>query len=401
MFRKKNPTAGAPPGTLVFRKNSVPARVQIIRYSANHLDYIPRAVLEDIYEPIGEGELLWVDVAGVDDQDVLRAGGKHFGLSDLVMEDIVNVPQRPKTELVDGKILSIAHILHMCDSGELDIDQISIVLGPNYVITVHSQAEDFLEPLRKRLENPDSRLRNSGPDYLAYTVLDRVVDGYYPVLEMLGERLEQSEDDALHGSGADVLRNIHRLRSQLIQVRRSSWPMRDSMDFWLAGETPLIAPKTKDFLRDARSHCAQTVDVVEMYRESAAALVSTYMSAVAHRSNEIMKVLALVSSIFVPMSFISGVYGMNFENMPELNNPWSYPIALTVMAAIAFSMLFMFFRRGWLGPTTLKASRVSEELTIQINNGLEIPAADPRLVLYPIHGDSKAHEAKKPRRRAA
>lgn len=363
MFRKRNPEIGAPPGTLVFRKDTVPARVQIVRYSNRRLESIPVAGLEDICAPVADGELLWIDVAGIDDPEVLRAGGKRFGLSDLMMEDIVNVPQRPKTELVDGKLLSISHILRMCPGGELDIDQFSLVLGPNYVISVHSQSSEFLDTVRQRLMDSGSRLRQSGVDHLAYTILDQVVDGYYPVLESLGERLEHLEDEALENPSPEVLKNIHRLRSQLIQVRRSSWPMRESLDFWLSAETPLVHADTKTFLRDARGHCVQTVDVVEMYRESAAALVSTYMSSVAHRSNEIMKVLALVSSIFVPMTFIAGVYGMNFENMPELSYPWSYPFALTAMGMTAVGMLVFFVRRGWLGSASLRVGTATEELS--------------------------------------
>lgn len=364
MFKKKNPEVGAPPGTLVFRKDPVPSRVVIVRYSSEGVQTIPDAGLSDIEAPDREDEFLWLDVSGVEDADVLRAGGKRFGLSDLVMEDIVNVPQRPKSELVDGKILSIAHILRVCSSGELDIDQISVVLGPNFVVTVHSQPIEYLGSIRKRLYDSQSRLRQCGPDYLAYSILDHVIDGYYPVLEVLGERLEHLEDESLHSSDSEVLRGIHRLRSQLIQVRRSSWPMREAMDFWSATDTPLVDSETKVFLRDARSHCAQVVDVVEMYRESAAALVSTYMSAVAHRSNEIMKVLALVSSVFVPMSFISGVYGMNFDNMPELSHPWAYPMALITMASIALFMLYVFVRRGWLGWTSLRSYGATAGLTV-------------------------------------
>ncbi len=365
MFRKRNPQIGAPPGTLVFRSQSVPARVQMVRYSAERIETIPRAGLDDIFAPEGADELLWIDVAGIDDPDVLRAGGKRFGMSDLMMENIVNVPQRPKIDVVDDKILFIAHVLKLSPEGTLDIDQLSLVVGPNYVITVHSQPSDFLDPIRERLQHSDSRMRRLGPDYLAYSVIDAVVDGYYPILEELGEQLERLEDQALESPQSHVLKDIHRLRSQLIQVRRSSWPMREALDVMLRSDTHLIEDETKTFLRDAQSHAAQTVDVVEMYRESAGALVSTYMSSVAHRSNEIMKVLTMVSSIFVPMTFIAGIYGMNFENMPELSYPWSYPAALTFMGITAVGMMAFFLRRGWLGPVSLNAGSASEMLQVR------------------------------------
>ncbi|PHR90699.1 MAG: magnesium and cobalt transport protein CorA, partial [Blastopirellula sp.] len=318
------------------------------------MDTIPVASIDDIHAPVAEGELLWIDVAGIDDPEVIRAGAQRFGLSDLTLENIVNVPQRPKTELLDDKLFSIAHVLKFDQNGVLHIDQLSLLLGPNYVVTLHSQPSGFLDPIRSRLLTTDSRLRQSGPDYLAYAVIDAVVDGYYPVLETIGERLEELGDEALENPQPKVLKQIHVLRSQLIQVRRSSWPMREALEALVVADTPLINDSTVAFLRDTLSHCAQTVDVVEMYRESAGALISTYMSSVAHRSNEIMKVLTMMSSIFVPLTFIAGIYGMNFEHMPELSYTWSYPLALGLMAATAIAMGIFFFRRGWFGPATLR-----------------------------------------------
>lgn len=354
MFRKRQPQTGAPPGTLVFRGDATPARVQVVRYSAHEIETIPVASIDDIRAPVDEGQILWIDVAGIDDPEVLRAGGQRFGLSDLTMENIVNVPQRPKTELLDGKLLTIAHILKFDHQGALHIDQLSLLLGPNYVVTVHSQPSEFLDPIRNRLEAAESRLRQNGPDYLAYALIDAVVDGYYPVLEAIGEKLEDLGDQALENPQPALLKSIHDLRSQLIQVRRSSWPMRESLEDMTQAETPLIADTTVTFLRDTHSHCAQTVDVVEMYRESAGALINTYMSSVSHRSNEIMKVLTMMSSIFVPLTFIAGIYGMNFEFMPELSYQWSYPMALVVMVMTAAAMGVFFFRRGWIGSASLQ-----------------------------------------------
>lgn len=377
MFKKRNPQIGAPPGTLVFRSESVPARVQIERYSASGVESITEAGLDDIAAPMNEGEFLWIDVTGIDDPEVLKAGGKRFGLSDLVMENIVNVPQRPKAELLEGKLLGISHVLHLSDAGALHVDQLSLVLGPNYVISVHSQAATFLEPIRRRLQSPESGLRHRGSDYLAYAIIDTVIDGYYPVLEDLGEELEQLEDDALENPQPEVLKKIHRLRSKLIQVRRSAWPMREALDTLLTSESTLIQDSTKTFLRDAHSHCAQIVDVVEMYRESAGALVSTYMSSVSHRSNEVMKVLTMVSSIFVPITFIAGIYGMNFEHMPELSQPWSYPLALCTMIATAGLMVLFFFRRGWFGQASLQVGTATERLEVHAHSLREISATLP------------------------
>ncbi|MEM8678886.1 MAG: magnesium/cobalt transporter CorA [Planctomycetota bacterium] len=364
MFHKRQPKIGAPPGTLVFRGEATPARVQVVHYSPDRLEEIPVAGPDEIAAPVADGELLWVDVSGIDDPEVLYAGGQRFGLSALTMEDIVNVPQRPKTDVLGDKLLSIAHVLKLDEHEALHIDQLSLVLGPNYLITVHNQPSKFLDAIRHRLQSPNSRLRQRGPDYLAYAVLDAVVDGYYPVLESFGERLEHLEDDALESPQPDLLKSIHQLRSQLIQVRKSSWPMREAIEALLNSDSSLITSSTESYLRNTLSHCTQLVDVVEMYRESAAALLGTYMSSVAHRSNEIMKVLTMMSSIFVPLTFIAGIYGMNFEYMPELSSPMAYPLVLGSMVLTAVAMAIFFLRRGWFGRTTLRVGAATKDMCL-------------------------------------
>lgn len=375
MFRKRRPEIGAPPGTLVFRGERVPARVHVVRYSSHAIETVPIAGLNDIRPPTDDDQLLWIDVAGIDDPEVLKTGGERFGLSELTMESIVNVPQRPTTDLLDDKLLTIVHVLRVDADGAMQVDQLSLVLGPNYVITVHNQADAFFEPVRARLRSSEARIKHSGPDYLAYAILDAVVDGYYPVLEALGERLESLEDEALEDPRPELLRGIHQLRSQLIQVRRSCWPMRDALEVLFRTETRLVASDTTSYLRDVHSNCAQIVDVVEMYREAAGALISTYMSSVAHRSNEIMKVLTLMSSIFVPLTFIAGVYGMNFQHMPELNYQWSYPIALGGMVVTAIFMVLFFVRRGWFGPVSLRVGGGATKLTIPQSDSSQLSVA--------------------------
>ena len=370
MFRKRNPSAGAPPGTLVFRGEPTPARVQVVRYTKDTIDEVPVASIADVVGSIHHEEFVWIDVAGIDDPEMLRAGGNCFGLSDLTMENIVNVPQRPRTEMLKNKLLMITHVLNMDDKDALHIDQLSLVLGPNYVITVHAQTSCFLDVIRDRLRTNGSKLRARGTDFLAYAIMDAIVDGYYPVLESLGERLEILEQEALEQPKSELLRTIHQLRTQLIQVRRSSWPMRETLEQMVRSESPLISDETLPFLRDAQAHCAQIVDVVEMYRESAGALISTYMSSIAHRSNEIMKVLTMISSIFVPMTFVAGVYGMNFTHMPELSFRWAYPMALSVMGATAFVMLVFFYRKGWFGKFDLQVgSNILPTLPQQAGTG--------------------------------
>ena len=383
MFRKRNPKAGAPPGTLVFRGEPVPARVQVVRYSKDSVSEVPVANIEDVVRSVEQGEFVWIDVVGIDDPETLRMGGKCFGLSDLTMENIVNVPQRPRTETLQDKLLMITHVLKMDSDNALHVDQLSVVMGPNYVITVHAQTSCFLDMIRDRLRVEGTKLRNRGPDFLAYAIMDAIVDGYYPVLESLGERLEILEQEALEEPRSELLRTIHQLRTQLIQVRRSSWPMREMLEQMSRSDSPLIDQETLPFLRDVQAHCAQIVDVVEMYRESAGALISTYMSSIAHRSNEIMKVLTMISSIFVPMTFVAGVYGMNFTHMPELSFPYAYPMALSVMGLTALAMFGFFWRRGWFGKFDLQVGAnvlptINENPKLETGSEGKGPANNPQ-----------------------
>lgn len=376
MFRKRHPHAGARPGTLVFGRDSAPSRIQVVRYSPEGIKDFPDATIDEIDAPIRDGESVWIDIAGIEQPDILDAVARRFELSGLTTEDIVNVPQRPKVELLDGKLLVISHVLDVDREGKLRVDQLSLLLGPNYVVSFHSEDERFLDPIRRRLQRQDSRLRLYGPDYLAYTVVDAVVDGYYPVLEVMGEELERLESRALNRPDPELLNSIHLLRTNLIQIRRSSWPMRDALEALVAGDTGLVTKQTISFLNDTRGHCAQVVDVVEMYRESAGALITTYMSSLAHRSNEIMKVLTMMTSVFVPLTFIAGIYGMNFKYMPELNYGWAYPAAWSVMLVTAATMLLLFYRWGWFGPSTLRAE-MAENFT---RDGVEAPKAQDQRV---------------------
>lgn len=356
MFRKRHPQAGARPGTLIFGNESTQTRIQVIRYSPTEIKELRHATLDDIAPPTNSNEVVWIDIAGIDQPEVLDRVAKQFQLSPLAMEDIVNVPQRPKSELLNGQQLVLLHTIDVLDDGQLLIDQLSLILGPNYVVTIHRQAGQFLAPIRERLQRVDSRLRQGQSGYLAYAVIDTVVDGYYPILEWFGEELERLESEALQRPHPDLLKTIHRLRTQLIQIRRSSWPMREALESLATDESGLIGEGTTTYLRDTLDHCAQIVDVVEMYRESAGALISTYMSALAHRSNEVMKVLTMMSSVFVPLTFVAGIYGMNFRHMPELDYAWSYPAAWALMLTMAGTMIVFFYRRGWFGKASLQTS---------------------------------------------
>ncbi|MEM9658817.1 MAG: magnesium/cobalt transporter CorA, partial [Planctomycetota bacterium] len=234
--------------------------------------------------------------------------------------------------------------------------QIGFVVGSNYVISVHDDADDVLDPVRQRLQNPQGRLRRRGVDYLAYAMIDAAADTFFPLLEQIGDKIEELERHALQTPSQSLLESIQLGKNRLMQLRRVVWAQRELLYALLLDDSPFFDDDARAHLRSTHEHCVQISDVVDVYREAASGLITTYMSAVAHRSNEVMKVLTMMSSVFVPLTFIAGVYGMNFKHMPELGMRWSYPLVWTLMAATAGGMLFFFRRCGWLGNSRLYAA---------------------------------------------
>ena len=272
----------------------------------------------------------------------------------MALADLVNVPQRPKTEVYGNQTLSIAHMIHLADHGA-HAEQIGMLLGPNWVLTVQesNQDGDVLEPLRSRILHGKGKIRQNGPDYLAYAILDCVIDAYFPVLDALGGMLEDLEQEALDTPTPSTGKRIHALKRKLLVLRRSIWPQRDALHALLRTDAEddhvHISPLTRVYLRDAADHAIHVVDLVETYREFAASLMDLYLSSVNTRMNEIVKVLTIISTIFLPLTFVAGIYGMNFEYMPELKWHYGYAFAWVLMAGVAGGMLWVFRRMGWMG----------------------------------------------------
>jgi magnesium transporter len=357
MFRKRHPHAGARPGTLLIAPDAPQPRIRVVQYSTNA---VTDEVVDDpstLRDRLRPGSVTWIDVQGFGNEATLQSIAEQFQIHPLAMEDVVNVPQRPKAEAYAQQLLFIARTMTMPNPASLDAGQLSMIVGPDYVITFQNRQNNRLDPVRQRIANPTARLRRNGVDYLAYAILDTVVDSLYPVLAAFGERLESIESQILSDPRPTVLGKINTLRNQLMLLRRAIWPQRDAVRTLLAGDNELLGETVRMFLRDTLDHCEQIADVVEMYRDTATGLLNTYMSAVAHRSNEIMKVLTIISSIFVPMTFVAGVYGMNFESMPELGFTWSYPLVWGVMLSLAIGMLWYFRRNGWLSISSLSGTR--------------------------------------------
>ena len=292
--------------------------------------------------------VVWVNVDGLGDAEAVRKIGELFGLHPLALEDVINVHQRPKVEPYE-KYLFV--VMQMLLAGErLETEQLSLFLGSNFVLTFQEQpGGDCFALIRDRIRKNHARIRGAGPDHLAYALLDAIVDSYFPVLERYGERLETVEQEVVIQPGRETVPRIHHIKRDLLLLRRAVWPMREAINSLLREDTPFIARETRTYLRDCYDHSVQIIDMLETDRETAFGLLETYLSSVSNRMNEIMKVLTIIATVFMPLTFIVGIYGMNFNHMPELNWPWGYPLVMGLMAVIAAGMLLYFRRKGWLG----------------------------------------------------
>jgi magnesium transporter len=353
MFRKRHTPVGAKPGTLMINSHAQRPKIRVIKYKPDHLEEHDVAVVAELKDLLEESTVCWIDVQGLGDENVLREFADLFAIHSLALEDVVNVPQRPKIERFEKHTLCITRMALLRDEG-IEPEQVSLFVGPNYVLTFQERSGDVFDPIRNRIRQGGPMLRSSGPSYLAYALLDAVIDGYYPILETLGEKLEALEDEIVANPQPAVLHEIHQTKRDLLAVRRAIWPQREAVNALIRDENPLITETVRVYLRDCYDHCVQIMDGVETYRELAAGLMDVYLSSVGNRQNEIMKVLTIMASIFIPLTFMAGLYGMNFENMPELHTPWAYPFLLAAMAMVAAGMIVYFRRRGWLGGRALE-----------------------------------------------
>ena len=347
LFTKRRPPPGSRPGTLSIDKAAEPTRVHLVRYDADDVEAREIPSPEQIDDLTFEGTL-WLDVRGLGGEQWLRALARRFSIHPLALEDIVHVPQRPKWQRFDDHELVVARMLRTIE-GEIDSEQVTFVLGEGWILSFQERDGDVFDPVRARLRDAANPIRASGAGYMLYALVDAVVDAYYPAVEAIGERLEVLESETLLAPTPELLHEIASLRTELLLFRRSLWAQRDTVGDIARGGSPLIGPEVKLYFRDVHDHCIQSAEVVESYRELVSGLTNTYLTAVSNRQNEIVKVLTIITTIFIPLSFVAGVYGMNFEHMPELDERWAYPAVLGVMLSLIVGMLVFFWRRGWLG----------------------------------------------------
>jgi magnesium transporter len=345
----RRPPVGARPGTLAIPAGGPAPRIRLIRYGPDAFDERPIADVEELAR-LGAGfPVTWVDVQGFGDERVLLRLRDLFRIHPLALADVVNIPQRPKYDDYDDRDLLVLRAVERSPAGEVGTSQVSLVLGPGFVVSFQEHDCDAFEPVRARLRAKLGIVRQMGADFLAYALMDVIVDRTIEVVEALGEVLDEVEERMLARSGADSLQQLHRVRRQCFALERVQWRQRDALQALLRDESSPLAPEVQVYARDVLDHVVQLVDMLDTYRELAVSLLDMHLSAQTQRTNEVMKTLTVIASIFIPLTFVVGIYGMNFDHMPELRWRWGYPATLAVMSAIALALLAWFRRRGWIG----------------------------------------------------
>ncbi|MEZ4649920.1 MAG: magnesium/cobalt transporter CorA [Candidatus Eisenbacteria bacterium] len=346
---------GAAPGTLLVDPASPPPKIQVMAFGESELEEAAIDSLDAIGPFLGRHPVTWVNMDGLGAIETLEALGAQFNLPPLVLEDIAHTNQRPKMEVYDGACFFIARM--PVPTHPRHTEQISIVLGENYVLTFQEFPGDCFDPVRARVRAGRSRIRTAGPDYLVYALLDSILDSYFPLVDSYQDRLEEIETRILERLDDSIVHELFDLRHELEPHRRIARSYRELFSFVVREEAPLIGPHTEVFFRDCLDHAALLIELLDDARETGSGLLDLYMSSVGNRMNEIMKVLTITATIFIPMTFIAGVYGMNFNpgaspfNMPELSWYWGYPFAWFLMLAMAVGLLVYFRRKRWIGPT--------------------------------------------------
>ncbi|MCL4144465.1 UNVERIFIED_CONTAM: hypothetical protein GTU68_018331 [Idotea baltica] len=296
----------------------------------------------------------WVDVQGLGSRDILLKIAELFELHALTMSDVVNIPQRPKTDIHDNYLLNVGVMAQIKSDGNVDLEQLSVLWGKNFVVTFQERLGDILDPVRERVRKGKGPIRKSSCDYLAYAIIDTTVDAFYPILESIGEQLEDLEDRIVSAPTEDALQEVYQCKRELLSLRRSVWPQREAVSALTREENPFVKKGTRIYFRDTYEHLVQVMDIVETYRELAGSFMDVYLSSISNRMNEVMKVLTIMGTIFIPLSFFAGVFGMNFEYMPELKVKWAYPAFWVFIFVSTGSMLFFFRRKGWIGSAKRK-----------------------------------------------
>lgn len=352
-FPSRSRKAGMPPGSLVYigpeQAEPKPARMTVIEYDGDTLTEREIQSIDAIFPLKSAPIVTWVNINSVHNEPQLAEIGERFQLNALLLEDILNTEQRPKCDHADGLIYLFLKIFDFHQAQEeISNEQVSMVVGPNFLLTFMEEIDNEFEPIRARLRSGNKKLRCGGPGLLAYSLLDTIVDSYFLVLEKIGERLGEIEESLSEDQPPNILQNVHRLKRELIFLRKHIWPVREVITNLQHGDSELVNGNVQLYLRDVYDHTIQVMDTLETYRDLLGGIQDLYLSVLSYRMNDVMKVLTVMSSIFIPLTFLVGVYGMNFKYMPELQQPWGYPALWVLMILIACAMGVYFRHKRWI-----------------------------------------------------
>jgi len=347
--KKRSHKSGLPPGSLVsVGDKKSETQIKLMDYDSGHIIEKGLVRVEECIPYKKSRSITWVQVQGLSDVARLVNLGKAMDLHPLIMEDILNTDQRPKIEDFGNYMYVVLKTLAVNGEGEVVSDQVSIILGRNFVVSYEEKPSAVFDKIRERLRQDKGRVRKMGADYLMYTLIDAIVDNYFAVIENVEDQIDRIDEDLISKPTEEALGAINALKREMIFLRKTLWPLRETIQVMVRSDSGLIKEGTKIYLRDIYDHVIQVLDAIESFREILSGMLDAYLSSVSHRLNEVMKVLTIIATVFMPLTFIAGVYGMNFEFMPELGWKYGYPLVLVLMACIVVVMLYKFRQKGWI-----------------------------------------------------
>lgn len=350
-IKKSSKKAGMSPGMLVHvgEQKIETARITLMGYDQARLEEKQLKRIEESFALKDTPPVSWINIDGLHEVELIEKIGTHFNIHPLTQEDIVNTGQRPKVEDFEEYVYLVFKMLKFDETtGHITSEQVSLIVGPHYLLSFQETEGDVFNSVRERIRKGRVHIRKSGPDYLAYALLDAVVDHYFLILEKMSERIEQFEERLHVQPTPEILKDIYDLKRELIYFRKQVWPIREVLSSWQKAESSIVQEANKVFIRDVYDHTIQVIDTIESFRDIISGLMDLYLSTVSNKMNEVMKVLTIMATIFIPLTFVAGIYGMNFKYMPELEWKWSYPILLILLIVIFCGMMFYFKRKKWL-----------------------------------------------------
>jgi magnesium transporter len=351
LIKKRSKKAGLPPGTLIHvgEKKAETPKITIMDYDEVHFQEKETKTIEECFVFKEQPTVTWINIDGLHQVEILEKLGDCYGLHPLVLEDILNTDQRPKMEDYGEYVYIVLRSLdYNAQGNEIESEQISLILGPNFVFSFQEKEGDTFHPIRERIRNGKGRTRKMGADYLAYALLDSTVDHYFIILEKLGDKIEFLEEKLVTHPTPKTLQTIHDLKKEMIFLRKAVWPLREVVGSLERGESSLIQSSTRVYLRDLYDHTIQVIDNIETFRDMVSGILDIYLSSVSNRLNSVMMVLTIIATIFMPLTFLAGIYGMNFKYMPELGWRWGYPAVWVIIVLIGVLMLIYFKKKKWL-----------------------------------------------------